>query len=147
MIATTLKDGFGIRLTFSGHEADIPLIVDPTSITPPGIDGGDPIDATTHSNTAVRTKRPRQLVEITDASMTVVYDPDAWDDIRALIGVNTEITITFPTPGDGTLTVWGYLKSFTPNAYVEGEQATAEAVVVITNANAAQAETGPAYVA
>jgi len=142
MKAGTLKDGFGITITFAGH--DFSLVLDPTSITPPGVDGGDPIDTTTHSNTAYRTKHPRSLKEITDASMTVVYDPDAWADIEAAINDNVAITFNFPGASNGQVVVYGYLKSFTPNEYVEGEQATAECVIVVTNDNAGT-ETGPVH--
>jgi len=140
MKAGTLKDGFGITITFAGH--NFSLVLDPTSITPPGVEGGDPIDTTTHSNIAYRTKYPRSLKEITDASMTVVYDPGAWDNIVAAINDNTLITFTFPDAS--SLAVYGYLKSFTPNEYVEGEQATAECVIVVTNDNEGT-ETGPAH--
>mgnify|MGYP001221696046 FL=1 len=140
MKAGTLKDGFGIAITFAGH--NFSLVLDPTSITPPGVEGGDPIDTTTHSNIAYRTKHPRSLKEITDASMTVVYDPGAWTSIVAAINDNTLITFTFPDAS--SLAVYGYLKSFTPNEYVEGEQATAECVIVVTN-DSEGTETGPAH--
>jgi len=148
--ANTLKDGFGIQITFgtgkSGVDhSGIVLFLDPTSITPPGLDGGDAIDTTTHSNTAYRTKHQRSLKEITDGSCTVVYDPDAWASIVAAINDNVLITFTFP---DGSsVSVYGYLKSFIPNEYVEGEQATAECVIVVTNWNHnTGAEYGPVYV-
>ncbi|HQD86979.1 MAG TPA: hypothetical protein PK822_08755 [Bacillota bacterium] len=151
MQAGTLKDGFGIQITFgtglSGRDySGIMLLLDPTSVTPPGLEGGDAIDTTTHSNTAYRTKHKRSLKEITDASMTVVYDPGAWTSIVAAINDNTLITFTFPDAS--SLAVYGYLKSFIPNEYVEGEQATAECVIVVTNWNHnTGAEAGPIYTA
>jgi hypothetical protein len=143
MKAATLKDGFGITVTLTGH--DFSLLLDPSSITPPGIDGGDAIDTTTHSNSAVRTKHPRSLKEITDAAMTVVYDPDAWDDIVSAVNDNVAITFAFPGAAFGSVVVYGYLKSFIPNEYVEGEQATAECVLVITNENGSGVETAPVH--
>jgi hypothetical protein len=143
MKAGTLKDGFGIQIAFTGY--DFSLTLDPTSITPPGVDGGDPIDTVTHSNTALRTKHPRSLKEITNGSFTAAYDPNAWDTIMTAINDNTQITFTFPNTGDATFVVWGYLKSFVPGEYVEGEQPTAECEIVITNENDAGAETAPVH--
>jgi len=142
MLAGTLKDGFGITVAFAGH--DFTLTMDPSSITPPGADGGDAIDTSTHSNTKYRTKHPKSLVEITDASFTAAYDPAVWDDIISAINDNVAITFTFPQ-AKGNLVVYGYLKSFTPNELVEGEQPTAECVIVITNENGSGVETAPVF--
>jgi hypothetical protein len=149
VIAGTLKDGFGIEVSFgigesTTNHANVTLYIDPDSITPPGIDGGDAIDTTTHTNSALRTKHARSLQDITDGACTVVYDPDAWTSIVALVNDNVLITFTFPT-GD-TLAFFGYLKSFIPNEYVEGEQATAECVLVVTNRDHSDdTETLPEY--
>ena len=141
MISATLKNTHGITMTFAGHAS---LYLDPKTLTPPGIDGGDAIDTSSHSNSAVRTKYPRTLKEITDAAFTAAYDPDAWDAIYAAIGANVAITITFPGTDFGNTVVYGYLKSFIPNEYVDGADATAECVVVITN-DSSGTETIPAH--
>lgn len=142
MLSGAIKDGFGITVTFSTSTA-VSFEIDPTSITPPGIDGGDMIDTTTHSNSAVRTKHPRSLKEITDGSMTVAFDGDVWDDIFSAINTNQLITFTFPD-GD-TVAFWGYLRSFTPSEFVEGEQPSAEITIVVTNENDSGNETSPAW--
>ncbi len=145
MEALTLKDGFGITMTFAA-KASFALSVDPTSITPPGVDGGDKIDATTHTNIRYRTAFSRQLVEITDSSFTAMYDPDYHEDITSLINNNNLITFIFPDAS--TVAVYGFLKSFAPNEYVEGEGASAEFEIVITNVHSdTGVETGPAYTA
>jgi len=105
------------------------------------MDGGDPIPTTTHSNTTYRTKSPRSLVEITDGAFTAAYDPDSVSTVLAAINDNGLMTLTFPD--DTTMTFYGYIKSFKPNAFVEGEPATAECEIVVTNDNAG-VETGPA---
>ena len=143
MLSGTLKDGLGTTISFADH-AGLFLVVDPTSITPPGIDGGDAIETTSLSNSTYRTKYPRSLKEITDGTFTAAYDPDAWDDILSAINDNGLITFTFP---DGaSVAVYGYLKSFSPNEFVEGEPATGEFEIVVTNDNAGT-ETAPSYVA
>jgi hypothetical protein len=149
MIAAALKDGYGIAMTFGTGESStdhsgITLSVDPNSITPPGAAGGDAIGTTTHSNSAWQTKSPQSLLEAMDGAFTAAYDPDAWDDIVALINDNVLITFVFP---DGeSVAVYGYVQSFVPNAFVPGEMPTAECVVVITNRNHNTGlEVAPAY--
>lgn len=149
MQPTTLKDGFGIAVSFglgeSGtNHAGTGLLIDPTSITPPGTDAGDAIDTTTHSNTAYRTKWPRQLEDFTDGACTCVYNPDDWAAILAMVNDNQPITFTFPD--NSSIMFYGFIRSFTPNAFVEGEQATAEVVFVVSNISSVDgAETAPIY--
>jgi len=141
MLSEALKDGFGISVSF-GTSTDVNLVIDPVSVNPPGIDGGDAIDTTTHSNSVYRTKTPRSLKEITDGSFRAAYDPDGWDDILAAINVNQAITFTYP---DGASVVfYGYLRSFEPGDFVEGEQPEGEGVIVVTNDNEGT-ETAPDY--
>lgn len=144
MEVLTLKDGHGIFLAFA-VDSSFFLSVDPTSITPPGVDGGDKIDQTSHSNSAFRTAYPRKLKEITDSSFTAMFDPDYYSNIiNNVINKNTLITFTFPD--SSTVAVYGYLKSFAPNEFVEGEPATGEFEIVITNVHSdTGVETGPAY--
>jgi hypothetical protein len=142
MIATSLKDGKGITVAFAGHTT---LYLDPNSLTPPGISGGDAIDTTTHSNSAWKTKTPQQLLEALDGSFTAAYDPDNWSAIVACLNQNVAITITFPNSGAGTLVFYGFLQTFVPNAYVPGEMPTAECVIVVTNENGSGVETAPVY--
>jgi len=143
MKASTLKDSFGISVTFAS-DPDLNLAVDPTSITPPGLEGGDAIDTTTHSNTQFRTKYPRTLIDISNASMTAIYDPDAWNDIVALINENQQITFSFPD--NSSIVFYGYLQSFVPNEFVEGSPATAEMTIVVTNDDGS-GESAPVYTA
>ena len=140
--ALPLRDGFGTMITF-GDDSDISVWEKAT--TPPGVDGGDPVDTTTFHNTAYRTKWPRQLKEHTDISMRVAYAGEVRTQIEALVNVNDEITVTYP---DGTTDAfWGYLRSFTPQECADGSQPEADIVVVVTNTDASYAEQGPAMVA
>jgi len=139
MRAATLKDTYGISITIAGHA--FALYLDPKSITPFGVDGGDAIDNTTLSNTRYKTKSPGTLVELTDGSFTAAYDPGELANIYAAINDNALITITYAD--DTTDAVYGYLKSFTPNEHGERTDATAECVIVATMNNAGT-ETNPA---
>lgn len=101
------------------------------TVKPPGLDGGDEIDTTTMHNDTWRTRAPRALVTMTEASMTAAYDPNIYNDILSVLNVETTWTVHFP---DGsTLAFYGFLKNFETNELSEGEQPTASITVVPTN--------------
>lgn len=112
---------------------------------PPGLDGGDPIDTTTHENDTVRTKAPRALQEMTDATMECAYDPAVLDQLLALLNVPGSITVLFPN--NSAWNFFGYLRSFDVNDNPDdGEQPTANCVIVCTNQDPVTgAETLPDY--
>ena len=135
----TLKDTYGIAITFAG--TDVSLYLDPKTVTPFGADGGDAIDNTTLSNTRYKTKSPGTLVEMLDGGFTAAYDPSELAAIYGLINENVLITITY---ADATAeAIYGFLKSFVPNEHGERVDATAECVIVPTMNNAGT-ETAPA---
>jgi len=140
-VGSRLDDGFSTKIAFA---ADADVSFWEKTVTPPGIDGGDPIDITNMFNSATRTKAARSLYEVTDASATVAYDPVVIDQILALVNVNGSITVHFPN-GD-TLDFFGYLRSFTPQENQEGEEPLADIVIVATNVDSSTgAETAPNY--
>jgi hypothetical protein len=137
-----LDDGHQTLVSFA---ADTDVLFYEKTVTPPGIDGGGENDTSLMQNSTWRTRAPKALKTLTNASMTVAYDPAAYDEAVALIGVNTLVTVTFP---DGaTVAFWGWLNTFTPGEHVEGEQPTADIEIIPSNQNASLAETGPAYTA
>ena len=132
-----------------GHQTLISFADDPTvlfwekTVTPPGVDGGGENDVSIMANTTWRTKAPKSLKSLSNAAMTVAYDPESYPEIIALVNSNNLITVTFPD-GD-TLAFWGWLNSFTPGELQEGEQPTAEIEIVASNQNASLAETAPVH--
>ena len=122
-----LKDGFSTIIKLTG--ADVTFWE--KAVTPPGLDGGEPIDITTMRNISVRTKSARDLYDVTPAALNVAYDPTVYDSIIAAININQSIVITFPD--GGTLTWYGYLQKFTPEALEEGKQPMAAISLVPTN--------------
>ena len=112
-------------------------------VTPPSMEGGEAIDTTTMRNTAIRTKLPRRLKDLSDMSLLVSYDPEAYDDIWDMINVNQSITVNFPD--DANVQFYGFLKSFKPNR-MNDEQPTAEITITPTNVNSSTgAEAEPVY--
>lgn len=142
MLSSTLKNGYGFTLSHADYP-NLFLSIDPTELTPPGIDGGDATDITTQSNTNVRTKEPRSLKEITDGSLTVAYDPAVLSDLMNAVNDNGLLTLTFP---DGSSwAFYGYFKDFSPGAMNEEDMPTADITVVVTNVDNDGGEQVPVY--
>lgn len=137
MTVTRLRDGFPTTIDLTGAGTTFWE----KTVQPPGLEGGEPIDTTTMRNTAVRTKWHRSLYDITPMEMSVAYDPTVYDTIKSAINNNREIVTTLP---DGcTITWWGYLKTFTPEALEEGKEPMARITLVPTNVNDSNEETVP----
>lgn len=136
-----MPDGYQTLIAF---EDDPDVSFWEKTVQPPGVDGGDPIDATTMHNTTWRTMRARSLKEMTESSLTVAYDPRVLSQINALINVEQAITVHFP---DGSSwTFYGYLRTFEPGENQEGEQPEADITIQPTNWDPDNsAEEGPVY--
>jgi hypothetical protein len=127
----------GVKLR-NGYRTLITIALDPDiefwekDVTPTGFDGGDKIDETTMWNTRMRTYAPRALVEQTDSTLTVAYDPIMYTRAQAYINIPTVITTRF---SDGsTYAAYGWLKSFEPTEHVtDGEQPEAELVICFSS--------------
>ena len=113
-----------------------------------GLDGGEPIDNTCLSNVLYVTKQPQSLIEVPDFSFTCDYHPNDLAAAIAELNKNQQMTIEFADSSGGslgTLTFWGYLKSYTPNEASRGEAWRANGVVVVTNLNGSNVETPPSW--
>ncbi len=138
---TRLTDGFKTIITFSGATG---AALWEMTITPPGADGGGPNDTTTMRNTAWRTRQPKKLKTLTPCEGDAQYDPVFFSsNLSALLNINQSIVVTFPD--SSTLTFWGWLNEFKPNAHKEGEAPTVRFSVVPSNQDATGAETAPIY--
>jgi hypothetical protein len=136
-----IDDGFSTKITFGSKPT---LSVWEKTVKPPGVDGGDAINATTMHSAVWRTMRPRHLKTMTDCQATVAYDPSVMSDIRDQCNVEQVFTLTFP---DGsTDAFYGYMKSFEPSNNSEGEQPEATITIIVTNYDATvHAEQGPVF--
>lgn len=133
-----VNDGHATLISFSLN-AEIKF--HEKTVTPPGMDAGGSNDTTTMRNSTFRTRQPKKLITLSDASAKVAFDPLVITQIQAMIGKNQEITITFPN--DETLVFWGWLDKFTPSEFVEGEQPTADITIIPSNQNESGVETAP----
>ncbi len=128
--AIHFEDGFSTKVTFATNTT---IGFWEKTVTPPGLDGGDPVDQTTMHNVTYRTMSPRHLKTMTPFTLTAAWDPILYTDILALINVKTTVTVTFP---DGsTLAFYGFLQKFEPGEFAEGTQPTASITVCPTNAD------------
>lgn len=141
-VGRKLKDGFKVLMAF---EADPDISFWEKTIKPPGVDGGDAIDQTTQHNEELRTMAARALKTLTEASLTVAYDPRVYNQILALCNVEGLITCKFAD--NSTLDFYGYLRTFEPGDMSEGNQPEATINITCTNVNPATgAETPPNYI-
>jgi len=137
-----IDDGYQTLISFA---ADATVLLYEKTVTPPGIDGGGEVDTTTMLNATWRTRNPKALITLSNASMVAAYDPGVYPEIVALVNVNNLITCTFPD--DSTLAFWGWLNTFTPNEHAEGAQPTAAVDIIPSNQNDSGVETAPVWAA
>lgn len=142
-VTDVMQEGHGAMIGFD-LDPDIFLHMEETEVTPPGFDGGGPIDMTSHRNAAYRTKAAKFLKEITNGSITVFWNPAVYENILAMGNKNQLITFTLPE--GTTIAVWGYLNTFQPGAVVSGSAPTAQAEVVVTLLNNDREEVDPVVV-
>lgn len=101
-------------------------------VTPPALDGGEPVDTVVLSTNRWRTKISPNLIDLGNISFTAEYQPEA----VMTAPLNDEGVIRIIIPGEGVLTVRGYLRAITPDSMRVGERATCSGEFVITNTGA-----------
>ncbi len=138
-----LDEGYQTLIAFASN-ASVQLWE--KSVQPPGMDGGDPVETTTMHNSTYRTMAARKLITMSPVEVTAAYDPAVYDAIVALINVEGAITVHF---SDGSsLSFYGFLQTFEPQAIEEGEQPEANITIQPTNTDPTDgSEAGPVYTA
>jgi hypothetical protein len=103
---------------------------------PMGFDNGGGIDTTTQERAVgdLHTKAAPALLEATDLTGSVAYDPDDIQYIRTtLMGRGNEGAVTYFYSNGSTVTFFGYIDKFDPQDTAEKEQPMANITVVVTN--------------
>lgn len=118
------------------------------NLTPPGFEGGEPIDQTTQFNSLFMTYLPQALINQTPVNLSAAYDPVVINQLFAsgaklVLNVNTTITFRF---GDGsTIAFYGWLRSFIPQEVSPPNQPRANIVIQASNFDPVnRVEAGPA---
>ena len=137
-----IVDGFHTTVTFANAPSGVVLYIQEKEVTPPSIEIGE-LDTTTLANLSWYTKSPKRLKLLGNTVLVCKYDPAFYSQIEDMIGVITSVGITFPD--DSIYEFRGWIDSFTPNAMVVGEMATATVVIVSANQTAAGVEVAPAW--
>lgn len=136
-----LDDGFSTTITFSLNGA---IKFFEKTVTPPGMDAGGEVDTSTMRNLKYRTRNPKKLITVSPGAGTVAWDPQAYNDVIAMLGVNQQITFTLP---DGSsVEIWGWLDKFVPGEHVEGTQPTATINIEPSNQDNSKVEQAPVVV-
>lgn len=125
MRQTFIRDGFSTVVNFSVG-ANIQLYE--REVTPPGVDGGGPIDITTMLNEVVHTKAPKQLWTLDNMTGSFAYLPVAYPQFMDIVNVLQAIEVVFADLT--TLVFWGWLDKFKPGPNKIGELPLAEVTIV-----------------
>jgi hypothetical protein len=141
-----LKNGFRSKITIRQDPA---IILWEKAVTPPGVDGGAPVEVGNMFSVKWNPQVPRGLATMTPARMTCAYDPKVFNNIVAAVNREDIITLTFPN--NDTLAFFGYLQQFIPNEISDGNQPTASVTLICTmfdgSAQWGAAEQGPVWTA
>lgn len=122
-----MKEGFSIKHTFA---ADTDISIWERVVAMPSVDGGEAIDHSDQHNTAWEPVRPRVLKKQQPYTVKGLYDPDLYNQIIALINVETTCTQTLP---DGsTLASFGYLQKAEFDPLEKGKEPEVTLTIVPT---------------
>lgn len=137
-----LQNGHGSLITFA---ADTNIEFWELEVSPPGIDGGDPIEIVTHHSVTWRLMAPRTLKTLTPFDVVAGYDPALYTALLA--GINREDTCTVEWPDGSTLAFYAFIQKVEYDALVEGELPQVTVTICPTNADPTTgAEEGPVFV-
>jgi hypothetical protein len=135
-----MRKGYQSLLTFN---ADPNVLIWEKGVQPPGMDGGDAIDASTMHNVDWRTMFPQALITLTEATCRGAWKPALYTELLALINVETTVTCWFSN--GGYIAFYGFMRTFEPDEMVEGEQPEASFTIQPTNWDPTNnVEAGPA---
>lgn len=138
-----LKDGFSTRIA---HSLAPTVAFWVKSLTPPSLDGGDPVEQKTMHSVLYEQVAPRTLVKTGPVVYKVAYDPIVWSTLPALINKKGSATIQFSNTA--TVTSWAYIQKFDPGEVVDGTQPDGTVTIVTTNTDPSDdSEAGPVYTA
>jgi hypothetical protein len=141
-----IQNGYSTLLSFGAAGGGaISALMRIMSITPPGWDGGGPIDTTSMANNALRTRISKALITMTEMPFTVQYDPILVISLIPFINLNQQISILFPD--DSIVTFWGWFNDWKPGENKVDELPVAACSVVPSNQDNNLVEQLPTYLA
>ena len=126
----------GIKLK-DGYRCFVTIATAPTiglwtkSATPPGVDGGEPVDQTTMHNDDWVTRAFQQLLDLKESTFKAAYDPAVYTTMVS--AANVETTITYHFSDGSTLCFYGGVRMFDFDEMVRGTQPTCTVTFTPTN--------------
>lgn len=127
-VGQPMRKGYQSLIAF---EANQDVLFWEKGIKPPGMDGGEAIDATTMHNLIYRNMGPQALVTLTESTIRAAYTPNLYNDILSLINVETSVTIRFSI--GVYLAFYGFLRSFDGDEMTEAAQPECNIQITATN--------------
>lgn len=134
-----LEDGFKTLITFARAPS---VKLWEVSVKPIGFNGGEKIKLSNMHNARIHTFAPRKLIELTDGSMKVFYDPAVLPVILNTV-LNQEDVITETYADGSTYAYHGVLNKFERDEHQEGEAPTATCNFFATGRDTSGAEQTP----
>lgn len=138
-----LRDGFSTRFT---HSLIPTVAMWVKSLTPSGLDGGDPVEQKTMHNIRWAPVAPQTLIKSGPITYKVAYDPYVWVSVPPVINKEGIGTILFSDTS--TVSYFSYIQKFDPGECVDGTQPDGTMTVICTNWDPVNSvEAGPFVVA
>lgn len=138
---TRLRRGHGTVIEFSLMTT---IQLWERSVKPPGIDGGTPINISTHRSVTWDQMFPRALRTLTAATGQCNYDEAVFPNIVSMCNKNQQFSVIFPT--GRPITFWGWLQSFefvAIDSDPDGNMPVADFSIQPSNTDNTGAEVGP----
>lgn len=128
----TLHDGLQTILTIG----DTNLVCE-IEVTPPSLDGGDPIDLSCMRSGEWALMYPRRRKKVGPMTILVSWNPEVYRnlaagvvDARVFLNLNQLMQLRFPN--GAVLSFYGFITKFEPQAMKEGERPTANITIQLS---------------
>jgi hypothetical protein len=134
---------FNLLVGDSGETIEESLFWWEKTVAPMGIQGGGANDITSMRNTRWRTRHPKKLLTLSEASITAAYDPQILEELVDLAQENRRWMTLFP---DGSAWIfWGWFDELSPNDHEEGSEPDADVTIIPSNVDDDLEEVAPQY--
>lgn len=142
---TKMPDGYKTIVTCSGNRN---LSFWEIEVTPPGLDGGDPIEVTTMRNFLWRQMAARSLQTLTAMSITAAWNTALYAELTVPLTpiLNNNMTWTILFRDLSSVSFYGVLNKFDPQSLKEGDFPQVQLTVTPTNTDPGDgSEEGPVW--
>ena len=140
-----MTDGFSTTIQFPDAAGAIAgVLFKEKTVKPFGLDSRGPIDTTSMRNLALVTKVPKKLIDVTQMTLTVQWDPAIYGtllNVTGIMRINQRVYVRFPN--SEIWSIYGWCDKFDPQDNTEGEVPMANMTIEVSNLNGNGIETYP----